>query len=213
MKLVLIIFLSALSIKPIAQTDSLGAYLALDRAVEFNGGDQAMKIYIANNLKYPTEAMMEGESGTVFLKLLIDTSGNVVRTDLVKTSGHKILNNSAKKFVLSMPKWNSAVYQGKKVSAYFRLPISYMISSSSISKKAETYYQKGVTFYEQNNQTEALNWFLKAADEDGEHIDALYNCAAIYFKQKNTEKACVYWNKIRNLGVNDAEIFIYKNCN
>jgi TonB family protein len=172
-----------------------------------------MKQYINSKIHYPDEAREQGISGRVNLKLTIDSIGKIISIKVAKSSGNKILDEAAIKFTQSMPNWNPAVYKGKKVVSYYRFPISYSINNGGSSTKADTYYQKGVSFYEKGSQDEALIWFLKSIEINDSHLDALYNCGAIYFKQKKTDKACEYWKKIRDIGYNDAEILIYKYCN
>ena len=63
--------------------------------------------------KYPLVAKAQGLSGSVKFRLTINPQGEVIKEELLISSGHKVLDQSAEKAIL---KWRfyPAVYGGKK---------------------------------------------------------------------------------------------------
>lgn len=205
-----------MALESFSQKDSMGVCLTPDIPPSYVGGEIALRRYIASNLKIPKNDISESLDAKVNLRLIIDTVGNISFVEKIKSSGSSAsLDDNAKKTVQNMPKWNPAMLNGKKVNSYYRMPIKYKVASNYNNggrSKAEVSYEKGVAFYEKGNNEEALQCFLKTLELDKEHLDALYNCGAIYYKQKDNLTACSYWKQIRELGYNDAELLIYKHC-
>ena len=51
------------------------------------------------NLNYPDQARREKLSGTLILDVVINSEGELVKTDLRQSSGHQILDDAAKRIV------------------------------------------------------------------------------------------------------------------
>ena len=54
----------------------------------YEGGKEAMKIFVAENLKYPDEAISNKISGVVKVDYDIDYQGTVVKTKVIKGIGY-----------------------------------------------------------------------------------------------------------------------------
>lgn len=93
---------------------------------EFEGGEDALFKFLAQNINYPKEAKAEGVSGTVYIRFLIDENG--------KTKAHSImrgvnpyLDYEAWRVVNSLPDWKPAMNDGQAVRAVFNLPIRFAL--------------------------------------------------------------------------------------
>lgn len=53
----------------------------------YDGGPKAMKAFIAENLRYPKEALENKISGTVYIRYDIDHQGNVTQAKVIKGIG------------------------------------------------------------------------------------------------------------------------------
>ena len=51
------------------------------------------------NLNYPDQARRDKLSGTLILNVVINADGNLIKTDLRKSSGHQVLDDAAKRIV------------------------------------------------------------------------------------------------------------------
>lgn len=54
----------------------------------YEGGPQAMKKFIGENLRYPSEALENNIEGTVYVRYDIDAKGHVTDAKVVKGIGH-----------------------------------------------------------------------------------------------------------------------------
>jgi protein TonB len=95
---------------------------------EFPGGEQAMLNFLASRLKYPRQWADNNIKGTVYISFVIDKEGSVTSISTLRgISVSKDFENEAKRVVAQMPKWKAGIQNGKNVSVYFTLPVSFSI--------------------------------------------------------------------------------------
>ena len=75
---------------------------------------------------YPLEAIAQRIEGTVLLKLFIDERGNVVDVEVIRSSGHEVLDRAAVQAVRSW-RGRPAYRRGKAVSSTETLPIRFRL--------------------------------------------------------------------------------------
>ena len=121
-----------------------------EKTAEFPGGDEAMKNYLAENIKYPELAMKYDAEGTVIMYFNVDKEGNVkdvtyndckitwinstevaketeaVQKDLIQLITTMFAEEAAR-VVREMPKWSPAIFGNKTVSTKYIVPIIYTI--------------------------------------------------------------------------------------
>jgi len=88
------------------------------------GGDNAMRFWISQNLKYPQEALKQKIEGTVTVRFYIDTKGKPQEIVVTKTD-NTILNAEAMRVIGSMPDWKPGKQGGKLVDVYKMVPIVF----------------------------------------------------------------------------------------
>jgi TonB family protein len=71
--------------------------------------------------EYPKEAQEKKLTGTVFIKVLVDTNGTVGKTVIVKSSGHGMLDTSALK-AAKKSKFKPNIQGGRKVQSWIGIP-------------------------------------------------------------------------------------------
>jgi TonB family protein len=81
---------------------------------------------IAQNLEYPEEAHKNNIEGKVFVKAIVDESGNVVESKVLKGIGHGC--DEAAVAAVKSVKFNPAVKDGKKVKAEVTIPLSFKLN-------------------------------------------------------------------------------------
>ena len=101
-------------------------YTAVEQLPEFPGGPAAMMKFICANLKYPKE-MVDDFQGRVVVKFYVDTLGHVCAPEIVK-GRDSVLDREALRVVGLFPDFIPAQHLGKKVNAWFTLPISFKFS-------------------------------------------------------------------------------------
>lgn len=91
---------------------------------EFPGGEKAMMIYLAKNLKHPVCVEREG---TVIVGFTVETDGRL--TDVRTLRGvASVLDNEAVRVVKGMPPWTPGKRLAKPVKVNYVLPVQFRIS-------------------------------------------------------------------------------------
>lgn len=74
---------------------------------------------------YPRAAISRRMEGTVTLRVLVDETGKPVQVEIEKSSGHSILDITARDQVLAAWRFQPATADGKAVRAWARIPVSF----------------------------------------------------------------------------------------
>jgi len=107
--------------------DEKGYYSRTETMPVYPGGQEALQDYVANNIQYPDDAINNNMEGVVNVRFTIDEQGHVSN---VSTIGNKLgygMEEEAMKVVSGMPSWTPGMIKGKKVKAWYTLPISYKL--------------------------------------------------------------------------------------
>ena len=76
---------------------------------------------------YPRDALTAGLQGTVLLQVLVDVDGRPLRVDVERSSGHRILDDAARRYVLRQWTFRPATKDGHPVQAIGIVPIAYRL--------------------------------------------------------------------------------------
>ena len=95
---------------------------------EFPGGEEALRKYIADNVKFPDEAKANGQEGKVFVQFIIDKNGDAKDVEIVNGTGIDCLDNEAIRVVKSMPQWKPGRQRGQNVNVSFTVPINFQLN-------------------------------------------------------------------------------------
>ncbi len=102
---------------------------------EFPGGQEALKVFIANSIKYPEKAKKEGISGKVYITFVVDKEGNSTNCKVAR-GVNPLLDKEALRVVSSLPKWKPGEQKGKKVKVKYTVPIAFALEGKE--KKEHT---------------------------------------------------------------------------
>jgi protein TonB len=86
---------------------------------------EASLAYRSAPLSFPAQAIRQKMHGTVMLRVLVDAEGKPVQVEIEHTSGHSLLDRSARDQVLANWRFQPAMVQGHAVSAWARVPVSF----------------------------------------------------------------------------------------
>jgi protein TonB len=101
-------------------------YDVVEEPAEFPGGVQAMKDYLAANLKIPTVAEELGINGKVYLRFVVSETGSISNVSVKKgITDCPECDMEAVRVVKKMPKWEPAKNDGKVVNCWFTLPVAF----------------------------------------------------------------------------------------
>lgn len=92
----------------------------------FPGGEAALFKYLQQNVKYPQMAKDAGITGRVFVSFVIDKSGNVTDTKILRGIGGGC-DEEALRVVKAMPDWSPGKQRGRSVNVEYRLPINFIL--------------------------------------------------------------------------------------
>lgn len=102
-------------------------YTAVDQSAEFPGGVPALMNWLGSNIRYPEDAVRDDIQGRVIVKFVVNTDGRISDATVIKGVSAS-LDGEAIRVVQAMPTWQPAQIDGKKVSSWFVLPVSFKLS-------------------------------------------------------------------------------------
>lgn len=156
--LILTAFFLFNSISVISQTGSKEVFTYVEQMPEFPGGQEALMNFLMNNIKYPDSAKEYGVAGKVYAKFVVNPDGKVSDIEIIKGIGMGC-DQEVIRVLSIMPSWNPGKQNGKAVSVYFTLPVSFYLYSNDDTPPGfvggETAWQKFI----------ADNSALKLSDE------------------------------------------------
>ena len=97
-----------------------------DQYPMFPGGEELLGKYVAMNTMYPEEAKKKGLQGTVVVKFRITSKGKVNGYEITKSVCPE-LDGEALRVVKTISKFEPAMVDGKPVSAWFYMPITFAL--------------------------------------------------------------------------------------
>lgn len=110
----------------ISYDDSKETFMIVEDMPEFPGGMDELGKFIAENVRYPKEAMEKNISGRVFVHFVVDENGNVVEVRPARDTD-PILNAEAIRIVSMMPQWKPGLQRGKAVRVSYTVPINFVL--------------------------------------------------------------------------------------
>ncbi len=93
---------------------------------QFPEGDEALQTWIANNVKYPSEAQKNGIEGRVFVGFVVNKDGVVEDTKILRGVAPSI-DAEALRVISAMPKWKPGKHDGENFSTSYTVPINFAL--------------------------------------------------------------------------------------
>jgi TonB family protein len=110
-------------------SDNRIVFTATEAEAEYSWGAKGWEKYLQNNLIYPAEAISKKIEGTVVVQFIVNTDGSV--TDIQSIEGPAELHAAAEKTIRLSGKWQPAIQNGKKVTAYKKQPIHFRLAATA----------------------------------------------------------------------------------
>jgi TonB family protein len=96
---------------------------------EFPGGMEAMKKYLAENIKYPQMEMENGIEGKVYLRFVVDEAGKLSDVKVLRgVNGGPGCDKEARRVVQAMPNWKPGMNNGKACKVYMTIPVVFRLN-------------------------------------------------------------------------------------
>jgi periplasmic protein TonB len=100
--------------------------ISVEEMPEFPGGIAVLLKFIAENLKYPAEAIENNIQGRVIMKFAIMADGSVSRIEILRGI-NPLLDEEALRVISLLPKWKPGRQNGKAVPVWFTVPVTYQL--------------------------------------------------------------------------------------
>jgi protein TonB len=94
----------------------------------YRGGDAERQKFLADNIKYPPQAIETGIQGTVYVQFIVDSKGNITDVKMLRGIGGGC-DDEAVRIVKMMPQWNPGKQNGKMVRVLFTMPVVFKLQS------------------------------------------------------------------------------------
>lgn len=112
--------------KQIVQEEEDKVFVAVEQAPSFPGGEEALRKWMRDELRYPVIAQENEIEGRVILQFVVGKTGEI-RDIVVLRVVDPALDKEAVRMVRSMPKWIPGKQQGVAVSVSFSLPVVFKL--------------------------------------------------------------------------------------
>ena len=123
-------------------------YVIVEDMPVFPGGEEALRKWIGENVKYPAPAAENGIQGKVYVMFVVEADGSVSRAKVVRGVDPS-LDAEALRVVNASPKWKPGYQGGKAVPVSYTVPINFALDNGEKGKQIDEtvvvgYDQKGV---------------------------------------------------------------------
>ena len=112
--------------KKVVEEEVEKPYVVVELNPEFPGGEQAMRSFLRDNIRYPLMARESGITGTVYVTFVVSKSGKISDVKLLRGIGGGC-DDEAIRVVKTMPAWIPGRQTGKPVPVQFNLPIKFSL--------------------------------------------------------------------------------------
>lgn len=111
---------------PEEEAEEQKIFVVVEKMPEFPGGEEAMRRYLARNIRYPLIAQENGIQGRVICQFVVNSDGKIVDVQVVR-GVEASLDEEAIRVIKSMPNWTPGKQGGKNVRVKYTLPIRFKL--------------------------------------------------------------------------------------
>jgi protein TonB len=101
-------------------------YTFVKEMPSFPGGNEALLRYIMEHVNYPPDAAANGIQGTVLLRFVVSSTGDVTRVEVTR-SANPLLDDEALRVISSLPRWKPGKQDGNPVPVWFSVPVIFVL--------------------------------------------------------------------------------------
>lgn len=108
------------------ETNNNEPFITVAEMPVFPGGNASLMSYIAENTKYPAEAVENNIQGKVFVKFAVEADGSVNRIVILR-GVHPLLDQEAVRVISTLPLWKPGKQNGRPVPVWFSVPVDFQL--------------------------------------------------------------------------------------
>lgn len=101
-------------------------YMITEVMPEFEGGNEGLQRFIAENVVYPPEAKDQNISGRVFITFVVNQEGKVENVEVLK-GVHPLLDEAAIQCIKSLPDFTLGMQDDKPAKVRYNIPINFQL--------------------------------------------------------------------------------------
>ncbi|MDF3028448.1 MAG: hypothetical protein K0S23_2755 [Fluviicola sp.] len=103
-----------------------GIYDIVDEPASFPGGVSALRVFLADNLVFSEGMIGDGSKRKYYVKFIVDKDGTCRNFTIIKVINECLgCDKEVLRVLQLMPKWKPGLVEGKPVSSWFRLPVTF----------------------------------------------------------------------------------------
>jgi len=95
---------------------------------EFEGGENELVQFIADNLNYPRKAQKKNVEGMVIVSFVVRETGKITDITVIKDIGKGCGKEAARVVALTDGKWTPGQQRGKPVNVQYNLPVRFQLT-------------------------------------------------------------------------------------
>ncbi|HOO83894.1 MAG TPA: M56 family metallopeptidase [Prolixibacteraceae bacterium] len=101
-------------------------FIIVEEMPEYEGGEAALRQFLADNIKYPEAASENGIQGRVYIQFVVEKDGTCGRAKVVRGVDPS-LDAEALRVVNTMPKWQPGKQRGQNVAVAYTIPVNFQL--------------------------------------------------------------------------------------
>ena len=105
-------------------------FRSVEQMPQFPGGEAELMRYLSSHINYPPMAAEDGVQGKVIVQFVVDKTGKVGEVKVVR-SVDKDLDREAVRVCASLPKFTPGRQNGRPVSVWYTLPVSFKLQGTN----------------------------------------------------------------------------------
>jgi protein TonB len=109
------------------EEDEEKVWVHLEKQPEFPGGEKALFEYLSKTMIYPQREKEIGIQAKVFVRFVVEKDGRVSNVEILNPDAVEGFKDEATRVLAQMPSWIPGEQNGRKVRAYFTMPISFRL--------------------------------------------------------------------------------------
>ena len=109
-------------------------FFIVEKMPEFPGEENALRMFIANNIIYPVLAQENGIQGKVYVTFVVTKDGSVANAKIAR-GVDPLLDQEALRVVNSLPAWSPGYQNGKPVNVQYTVPINFVLKEDNTKTK------------------------------------------------------------------------------
>lgn len=114
--------------------DENGVYCYIEDMPDFPGGEEVLKNFLLQNVRYPITTEQDSIEGLIVLTFIVRETGKIDNIEVVRGE-REDLDMAGVEAIRKMPKWAPAEVDGKPVASRYTLPIRFKLNGDYKSKQ------------------------------------------------------------------------------